>query len=339
MPADENAGSSIYQRQLTSIQQKSGSSYKPFSISQHVTNENNSLEDINDFNDNVGPSSICIETDITIPIDVEETTETITGDALSIACLKKMVDHYKGLVNRTREEIDQKKEIVLNLENQLEEAKNARDEFFDELQSLLNDGEEDNNSHDNYFVFFLNLFLCSNHFYIPLTKKMIRSKDRSELKVTQNTNLIGVKGSINKKENIFKNSSCGSFKTGKIQNIVSLAKSSSIDCGLKNDLGGKSTSSTSCGTQTGLTMTSIKYTEEEKLKDMFSEDVSVNYLLNQVNSLEKSYNSLLEESFQLDITIDELNDSMAEVKKEMEAAVAIFNEAMLDEEESEADQE
>uniref|UniRef100_A0A0K0EZ82 Uncharacterized protein n=1 Tax=Strongyloides venezuelensis TaxID=75913 RepID=A0A0K0EZ82_STRVS len=142
MPSDENASSSIFKRQLSSLHQIPTSSHKAYSISQDVTNEGKSNESINrnDFNANVERVEMSIGTDVTIPITSEETSSMLTDNDRSAYNLKKIMNYYKELVIKAREEVDRKKETVLDLENQLQEAKNVRDEFLAELQSLLDEG-------------------------------------------------------------------------------------------------------------------------------------------------------------------------------------------------------
>uniref|UniRef100_A0A0K0EZ83 Geminin (inferred by orthology to a human protein) n=1 Tax=Strongyloides venezuelensis TaxID=75913 RepID=A0A0K0EZ83_STRVS len=169
--------------------------------------------------------------------------------------------------------------------------------------------------------------------------ELVRKKDRCELKVNPNTD--NIQGVLDKKDNFPRKLSYSSLKKSPnvqtSKSIVKLGRNRLMSPEVKSDETA-SVSYASCGTQSGVSMIPTPYTEEQKLEDMFSDETSVSYILNQINRLEESYNSLLEESFGLDITIDELNDSIAEVTKEMEMAASIFNEAMMDEEESEADQ-
>uniref|UniRef100_A0A0N5BTA5 Geminin n=1 Tax=Strongyloides papillosus TaxID=174720 RepID=A0A0N5BTA5_STREA len=169
--------------------------------------------------------------------------------------------------------------------------------------------------------------------------ELVRNKDRCELKqITHNSNIHGVHDT---KDNFPKKSSYSSLKKSpSVQSskpIVKLGRNRLMSPEVKSDETATA-SYTSFGIQSVVSMIPTPYTEEQKLEDMFSDEMSVSYILNQINRLEESYNSLLEESFGLDITIDELNESIAEVTKEMEMAASIFNEAMRDEEESEADQ-
>uniref|UniRef100_A0A0N5BTA4 EKC/KEOPS complex subunit GON7 n=1 Tax=Strongyloides papillosus TaxID=174720 RepID=A0A0N5BTA4_STREA len=138
---DENASSSIFKRQISSLQEIPTSSYKPHSISQDVTNEGKSNEsNRNDLNANVERVEMCIGTDITIPVTPEETSDIGADNDRSAYSLKRIMDHYKELVVKIRDEVDRKKGTVLELENQLQEAKSVRDEFLAELQSLLDEG-------------------------------------------------------------------------------------------------------------------------------------------------------------------------------------------------------
>uniref|UniRef100_A0A0N5A249 Uncharacterized protein n=1 Tax=Parastrongyloides trichosuri TaxID=131310 RepID=A0A0N5A249_PARTI len=169
---------------------------------------------------------------------------------------------------------------------------------------------------------------------------MIRSVDRSELKITQKTNIKAMNGIVGKNEKLYGRSERGSLKRSKSQGTSPLIK---VNCtppvSTTNQIV-QTNFYTTCSTQTELEMLPSEYTEEEKIEDMFAEEVSVKYLINQINCLEQSYCSLIEESFSLDITIDELNESINNVRGEIEAAADIFKDAVQnDDDESEADQE
>uniref|UniRef100_A0A0N5A250 EKC/KEOPS complex subunit GON7 n=1 Tax=Parastrongyloides trichosuri TaxID=131310 RepID=A0A0N5A250_PARTI len=142
MAADENAGSSIYQRQLATLQQKAGTNLKPYIVDNNVTTEHKSLGvDTNDLNDNVECVDMCIETDIVLPVDSGGSfTE---DDYLPITTLKKILAHFKELISQTQGEIDDKKETIADLEKQLRETTEARDEFLNELENVLNEEEEE----------------------------------------------------------------------------------------------------------------------------------------------------------------------------------------------------